>query len=242
LDSETGLQYNRARDYNATDGRWTSQDPLGFAAADSNLYRYVGNSPTLAPDPSGLLKESWAKKLMNRITPAPPAEVRETNDSEQRHNRALLISNFSYNQALMEAWIETNKKLIVTMVGAMKAESAAAELINKIKDEFKDLQQADLEEIKKKLQGEDIDVFVRSYEQGKANVTLTLFYNNKDCTFVALFEGQVGTKVGGTDVKPKPTDQGQLQKFGFTIAGVADKRGNVDPEKTDENPNWIKIK
>lgn len=30
------------------------QDPLGFAAGDANLYRYVGNSPTNFTDPSGL--------------------------------------------------------------------------------------------------------------------------------------------------------------------------------------------
>ena len=54
LDSETGFQYNRARYYDAAIGRWTSQDPLGFAAGDANLYRYVGNSPTNATDPLGL--------------------------------------------------------------------------------------------------------------------------------------------------------------------------------------------
>ena len=31
-----------------------SQDPLGFDAGDSNLYRYVNNAPTDATDPSGL--------------------------------------------------------------------------------------------------------------------------------------------------------------------------------------------
>jgi RHS repeat-associated protein len=36
-----------------TTGRWTTPDPLGFAAGDANLYRYVGNTPTLATDPSG---------------------------------------------------------------------------------------------------------------------------------------------------------------------------------------------
>jgi RHS repeat-associated protein len=36
---ETGLQYNRARYYDPTTGRWTSQDPLGFLADDTNLYR-----------------------------------------------------------------------------------------------------------------------------------------------------------------------------------------------------------
>ena len=54
FDVETGLQYNRARYYDATTGRWISQDPLGFDAGDSNLYRYVNNRPTEWTDPSGL--------------------------------------------------------------------------------------------------------------------------------------------------------------------------------------------
>jgi RHS repeat-associated protein len=46
FDAASGLQYNRARYYDSTTGRWLSQDPLGFAAGDANLYRYVGNTPT----------------------------------------------------------------------------------------------------------------------------------------------------------------------------------------------------
>jgi RHS repeat-associated protein len=55
FDAETGLYYNRARYLDPTTGRWTIQDPLGFAAGDANLYRYVGNTPTLLVDPSGNL-------------------------------------------------------------------------------------------------------------------------------------------------------------------------------------------
>jgi RHS repeat-associated protein len=54
LDNETGLQYNRARYYDAVHGTWTSQDPLGFASGDTNLYRYVRNYATGDTDPSGL--------------------------------------------------------------------------------------------------------------------------------------------------------------------------------------------
>src|SRR5581483_5579339 len=52
-DAEIELQYNRARYYDASTGRWVSQDPMGFDAGDSNLYRYVYNRPTLHSDPSG---------------------------------------------------------------------------------------------------------------------------------------------------------------------------------------------
>ncbi|WP_074307246.1 RHS repeat-associated core domain-containing protein [Singulisphaera sp. GP187] len=54
LDAATGLQYHRARYYDAALGRWTQEDPIGFAAGDANLYRYVGNGPTGKVDPSGL--------------------------------------------------------------------------------------------------------------------------------------------------------------------------------------------
>ena len=35
-------------------GRWVSEDPIGFAAGDVNLVRYVANGPIGARDPSGL--------------------------------------------------------------------------------------------------------------------------------------------------------------------------------------------
>jgi RHS repeat-associated protein len=52
-DGETGLNYYRARYYDANVGEFISEDPLGFEAGDSNLTRYVGNSPINGTDPSG---------------------------------------------------------------------------------------------------------------------------------------------------------------------------------------------
>jgi RHS repeat-associated protein len=53
LDAETGLYYYRARYYDSAVGRFISEDPIGFSAGDTNLYRYVSNSPTNYTDPSG---------------------------------------------------------------------------------------------------------------------------------------------------------------------------------------------
>lgn len=53
-DVEIEMQYNRARYYDATTGRWINPDPLGFDAGDSNLYRYLRNDSTQGNDPSGL--------------------------------------------------------------------------------------------------------------------------------------------------------------------------------------------
>ncbi|MFO0929428.1 MAG: tandem-95 repeat protein [Gemmataceae bacterium] len=62
-DAETGLQYNRARYYDPQTGRWLSQDPLGFAAGDIDLYRYSRNTPTKTTDPSGLAPATPGKKF-----------------------------------------------------------------------------------------------------------------------------------------------------------------------------------
>jgi len=57
LDGESGLYYNRLRYYDAGTGRFLSEDPSRFAAGDTNLYRYVNNSPTGSRDPTGLCSE-----------------------------------------------------------------------------------------------------------------------------------------------------------------------------------------
>ena len=55
-DEDLGLYYYRARYYDPAEGRFVGADPLLFAAGDVNLYRYVGNSPALFTDPSGLIR------------------------------------------------------------------------------------------------------------------------------------------------------------------------------------------
>ena len=53
VDSDTGLMYYRARWYEAQQGRFASEDPIGLDGG-SNLYGYVENNPMLLSDPSGL--------------------------------------------------------------------------------------------------------------------------------------------------------------------------------------------
>ena len=53
-DSAIQIYYDQARNYNPATGRFLQQDPLGLAAGDVNVYRYVGNNPATLTDPSGL--------------------------------------------------------------------------------------------------------------------------------------------------------------------------------------------
>ena len=65
-DYDTGLYHFRNRDYSPTLGRWTRNDPIGFEAGDTNLYRYVGNGPVNGVDPWGLFKEPLAQGMHPR--------------------------------------------------------------------------------------------------------------------------------------------------------------------------------
>jgi RHS repeat-associated protein len=45
LDADAELHNEQGRWYDPIVGRWLNEEPIGFAAGDVNLYRYVGNSP-----------------------------------------------------------------------------------------------------------------------------------------------------------------------------------------------------
>ena len=53
FDPETGIDYYRARYYDASIGRFISEDPIRFAGSPS-FYVYTQNRPVNATDPSGL--------------------------------------------------------------------------------------------------------------------------------------------------------------------------------------------
>ena len=55
FDDTTNLQNNLHRWYDATTGKWISEDPIGFGAGDANLTRYVSNQPVSLLDRDGLL-------------------------------------------------------------------------------------------------------------------------------------------------------------------------------------------
>ena len=54
MTESSGLCYMKARYYDPQIGRFISQDPLGFAGGDINLYLYGHNNPIMFIDPWGL--------------------------------------------------------------------------------------------------------------------------------------------------------------------------------------------
>ena len=65
-DAETNLYYNRARWFDPVIARFISEDPIGFAGGDTNLYVYCGNSSPAYPAGPG----EWGKCAPpQRVTP-----------------------------------------------------------------------------------------------------------------------------------------------------------------------------
>jgi RHS repeat-associated protein len=110
-DTETNLQYNHARWYDATMGRWITQDPLGFDAGDSNLYRYVNNAPTNATDPSGLQQPVNLQALRKEFKDdeAKILELRKELEDQSKKIRPSMLPLSNAAKAYYEA-LENPKK------------------------------------------------------------------------------------------------------------------------------------
>jgi RHS repeat-associated protein len=70
LDLGDGFYHDTYRTYSPSLGRFIQPDPAGFDGGDSNLYRYVGNSPTTAADPSGLSPEEGKVSPISASNPS----------------------------------------------------------------------------------------------------------------------------------------------------------------------------
>ncbi len=80
-DPELELYFAGARYYDPAAGRWVSADPIGFAAGDENLFRYVGNNPVNKVDASGMesldeKRERVKAELVRALKRFGSAEVR----------------------------------------------------------------------------------------------------------------------------------------------------------------------
>jgi hypothetical protein len=78
-------------------------DPLGFAAGDANLYRYVGNDPTNATDPTGLCADDQIGNPLPKMN-STVTERRFTYTLSKTNN--LTDAQLNYLKAMKAALIE----------------------------------------------------------------------------------------------------------------------------------------
>lgn len=95
---ETGLHYFRARYYDPVLGEFISRDPLGFAAGDTNLKRFVNNSPPNGRDPYGL--ESYSD--LNSGPLLPTERLASTNNPQWS---TAQDANGDYGGLAEDAWV-----------------------------------------------------------------------------------------------------------------------------------------
>jgi len=131
-DAVSGLYYDNARWYDPANGVFIGQDPLGFAAGDTNLSRYCGNDPTNFVDPSRM-------SIMLPMPPsgpatggASPAAVGVITSSPHSSNPkypkpqkpprypkgASLYSIYLWNPSAMDSGLYTTSKITWGVAGA----------------------------------------------------------------------------------------------------------------------------
>jgi RHS repeat-associated protein len=131
FDETTGMQNNWNRWYSPKMGRFISQDPIGFAGGDANLYRYVGNSSPNGTDPSGL--QEGGKTFIGPRTDEDIAwQIKQRLQFSEFH-RQQLIWEFESKRATQGLSVEELGYLRVLEYGRIPLHLEASEsLVNKI--------------------------------------------------------------------------------------------------------------
>jgi RHS repeat-associated protein len=163
-------------------GRWLQQDPIGFDAGDSNLYRYVGNGPTDRNDPSGEFSvppepetgqtvdprsREYIEELLQRILKAKSPDeareiVRKRLECEGRNYEKVLFQaavQLRYEVYSLSINKEATLEKLYKKLGTM--ELAKRELSRQVYELQKRLGITDLEEADRRI----FDAFREQYER-----------------------------------------------------------------------------
>jgi RHS repeat-associated protein len=92
-DFENGMTYYRARWYASLQGRFVSEDPLGLAGGDFNLYRYVLSNPVRYFDPEGT--QARSDRNWNEGERNPATGRRLSNDLNQAAGMWCALDGFN---------------------------------------------------------------------------------------------------------------------------------------------------
>jgi RHS repeat-associated protein len=93
FNSDFGLNLNDygARWYDSVLARWTSVDPLAEAVPNHSVFAYVFNSPFNYIDPTGMMGEIFATKVVNEKT-------KEEINIEDGHDFTWVVSDENFNR------------------------------------------------------------------------------------------------------------------------------------------------
>jgi RHS repeat-associated protein len=123
-DPTIGLQFSRARFYDPKLGRFISEDPIGFAGGDINVYGYVYNRPLALRDPTGNYGTIGAGTLAGMAfllaTSASPVNAPSRCDPVYFPDNPLLV-NAAMGQALGMAGGYVYGRFISPYVGRLMA-------------------------------------------------------------------------------------------------------------------------
>ena len=120
FDAESGFYYYRARYYDLEIGRFLKEDPIGFAAGDVSLYRYVFNNPVNLIDPDGLQVLPMNPAIGMGIGPA-GANPQTNMQQSERAARAL---EKLFKDAFANA-SENLKNLFRSVMGSVASEGSS---------------------------------------------------------------------------------------------------------------------
>jgi RHS repeat-associated protein len=131
-DSAIGQYYDHARWYASSVGRFAELDPRGFLAADTNLYRYVGNSPTNHIDLNGMSggDDNWNAQDRSRyLTTSKAAEkaIITQNEGQIEFLLKLHAETGGLDPATVAKLQAAQKAIQAAQAAAQAAQAAAAE-------------------------------------------------------------------------------------------------------------------
>lgn len=149
-DAETGFNYNNARYYNPSLGRYMSSDPIGLAGG-INSYTYARNLPTTLTDPSGLDTYVVNRQLAAFGTEATSRQNIVTHTfTFSTDSTGRVTQTFSWgNEANLKGWSKNQPEDLYAAQDALKkghAEKVGALFMDKYYSEaFDSLNQKSLE-------------------------------------------------------------------------------------------------
>ncbi|MGO9108944.1 MAG: Calx-beta domain-containing protein [Thermoguttaceae bacterium] len=129
LDPAISLYYCRARFYDPALQRFVSQDPMGYAAGDMNVYRYCGDGPLNATDPTGEV----ILRFNRGATPDEIDALTKADEAVTKRLPAIIAEMEAYTSAVADAWATANQRSAVIAGAEIKMRNYQTNMLSVLK-------------------------------------------------------------------------------------------------------------